>query len=267
MAAANIIWLVTLYYQDGEKFSRTYTDHDKTVKFAARRRKSTVIQRSRVQSNELTILSSRRINVSNRELSAPFYKGSDHLSRTDHFTRLATIPRQGLEAEPEQDQARSNQHSVNIAWLRKNFERRTTPSLRRQSHNYARGSEAASKRRLRWFRNPKSKIMFLESCREGSGNRASARTGDEDGSLGCDILVQATPRDIRPGDDGCEGIRNIANGRICCLSWLPTEVFRRPWVFVRQAQVGRARLKRFPCSLGDTQDSPCSIFSISGTQY
>jgi hypothetical protein len=41
-------WLVTLYYQDGEKFSRTYTDHDKAAKFAARQKKSPVVQRSRV---------------------------------------------------------------------------------------------------------------------------------------------------------------------------------------------------------------------------
>jgi hypothetical protein len=41
-------WQVTIFYGDGEKFSRTYTDHDKAVKFAARQKKSPVVKRTRV---------------------------------------------------------------------------------------------------------------------------------------------------------------------------------------------------------------------------
>jgi hypothetical protein len=41
-------WVVTLYYQDGDKFIRTYTVHDKAVKFAARQKKSPVVKRTRV---------------------------------------------------------------------------------------------------------------------------------------------------------------------------------------------------------------------------
>jgi hypothetical protein len=37
-------WLVTLYYQDGEKFSRIYADNDKAAKFAARQKKSPVVK-------------------------------------------------------------------------------------------------------------------------------------------------------------------------------------------------------------------------------
>jgi len=41
-------WLATLYYLDGEKFVRKYTDHDKAVKFAQRQKKSPVVKLARV---------------------------------------------------------------------------------------------------------------------------------------------------------------------------------------------------------------------------
>ena len=41
-------WLVTLYYSDGEKFGRKYTDHDKATNFAERQRKSPIVERARV---------------------------------------------------------------------------------------------------------------------------------------------------------------------------------------------------------------------------
>lgn len=41
-------WLATLYYQDGEKFSRTYLVHDKAAKFAERQKKSPVVKMERV---------------------------------------------------------------------------------------------------------------------------------------------------------------------------------------------------------------------------
>jgi len=41
-------WLVTIAYQDGEKFGRVYTDKDKAARFAERQRKSPVVKSARV---------------------------------------------------------------------------------------------------------------------------------------------------------------------------------------------------------------------------
>ena len=41
-------WLVTVYYRDGEKFSRVYTDRTKAAKFAGRQKKSPVVKLARV---------------------------------------------------------------------------------------------------------------------------------------------------------------------------------------------------------------------------
>jgi len=41
-------WQVTVFYHDGEKFARVYTDHDKATKFAERQRKSPVVKLARV---------------------------------------------------------------------------------------------------------------------------------------------------------------------------------------------------------------------------
>jgi len=41
-------WQVTVYYKDGEKFARVYTDHTKASKFAERQRKSPVVKTARV---------------------------------------------------------------------------------------------------------------------------------------------------------------------------------------------------------------------------
>jgi hypothetical protein len=41
-------WLVTLYYADGERFSRMYTDREKATKFAKRQKKSPTVKRTRV---------------------------------------------------------------------------------------------------------------------------------------------------------------------------------------------------------------------------
>jgi hypothetical protein len=41
-------WRVTLYYADGERFSRMYTDREKAKKFAERQRKSPVVKMARV---------------------------------------------------------------------------------------------------------------------------------------------------------------------------------------------------------------------------
>jgi hypothetical protein len=41
-------FVVTLFYADGEKFSRTYTDYEKAMKFAERQKKSPVVERTRV---------------------------------------------------------------------------------------------------------------------------------------------------------------------------------------------------------------------------
>ena len=41
-------WLVTVYYEDGEKFGRVYTDRDKATRFADRQRRSPVVKSARV---------------------------------------------------------------------------------------------------------------------------------------------------------------------------------------------------------------------------
>ncbi|MFI5059120.1 MAG: hypothetical protein ACHQLQ_13125 [Candidatus Acidiferrales bacterium] len=41
-------WLVTVYYADGEKFGRVYTDKGKASRFAERQRKSPVVKSARV---------------------------------------------------------------------------------------------------------------------------------------------------------------------------------------------------------------------------
>lgn len=41
-------WQVTLFYQDGEKFARTYTDREKARNFAERQRMSPVVKLARV---------------------------------------------------------------------------------------------------------------------------------------------------------------------------------------------------------------------------
>jgi hypothetical protein len=41
-------WLVTVYYADGEKFGRVYTDKDKAARFAERQRRSPVVKSARV---------------------------------------------------------------------------------------------------------------------------------------------------------------------------------------------------------------------------
>jgi hypothetical protein len=41
-------WQVTVFYADGEKFARVYTDKEKAVKFADRQRKSPVVKLARV---------------------------------------------------------------------------------------------------------------------------------------------------------------------------------------------------------------------------
>jgi hypothetical protein len=41
-------WLATIFYRDGERFARTYTDHKKAVAFAERQRKSPVVKLARV---------------------------------------------------------------------------------------------------------------------------------------------------------------------------------------------------------------------------
>jgi hypothetical protein len=41
-------WLVTVYYADGEKFGRVYTDKDKASRFAERQRRSPVVKSARV---------------------------------------------------------------------------------------------------------------------------------------------------------------------------------------------------------------------------
>ena len=41
-------WLVTVYYADGEKFGRVYTDRDKATRFADRQRRSPVVKSARV---------------------------------------------------------------------------------------------------------------------------------------------------------------------------------------------------------------------------
>jgi hypothetical protein len=41
-------YLVTVYYADGEKFGRVYTDRDKATRFAERQRRSPVVKSARV---------------------------------------------------------------------------------------------------------------------------------------------------------------------------------------------------------------------------
>jgi hypothetical protein len=41
-------FLVTVYYADGEKFGRVYTDRDKASRFAERQRRSPVVKSARV---------------------------------------------------------------------------------------------------------------------------------------------------------------------------------------------------------------------------
>lgn len=41
-------WLVTVYYADGEKFGRVYTDQAKAGRFAERQRRSPVVKSARV---------------------------------------------------------------------------------------------------------------------------------------------------------------------------------------------------------------------------
>jgi len=41
-------WLVTVYYADGEKFGRVYTNKDKASRFAERQRRSPVVKTARI---------------------------------------------------------------------------------------------------------------------------------------------------------------------------------------------------------------------------
>ena len=41
-------WLVTVFYDDGEKFGRVYTDREKAARFAHRQKKSPVVKSTRV---------------------------------------------------------------------------------------------------------------------------------------------------------------------------------------------------------------------------
>jgi len=41
-------WQVTVFYKDGERFARVYTDRVKATKFAERQRKSPVVKTARV---------------------------------------------------------------------------------------------------------------------------------------------------------------------------------------------------------------------------
>jgi len=41
-------WQVTVFYNDGERFSRTYTVHAKATGFAERQKKSPVVKMARV---------------------------------------------------------------------------------------------------------------------------------------------------------------------------------------------------------------------------
>jgi hypothetical protein len=41
-------WQATVFYNDGERFSRTYTDHEKAAAFAERQKKSPVVKMARV---------------------------------------------------------------------------------------------------------------------------------------------------------------------------------------------------------------------------
>lgn len=41
-------FLVTVFYEDGEKFGRVYTDKEKAERFAARQKKSPIVKSARV---------------------------------------------------------------------------------------------------------------------------------------------------------------------------------------------------------------------------
>lgn len=41
-------YLVTVHYEDGEKFGRVYTDKDKATRFAERQRRSPVVKAARI---------------------------------------------------------------------------------------------------------------------------------------------------------------------------------------------------------------------------
>ena len=41
-------WLVTVFYADGERFGRVYTDKEKATRFAERQRTSPVVKTARV---------------------------------------------------------------------------------------------------------------------------------------------------------------------------------------------------------------------------
>lgn len=41
-------WLVTVFYRDGERFGRVYTDRGKAARFAERQKKSPVVRSARV---------------------------------------------------------------------------------------------------------------------------------------------------------------------------------------------------------------------------
>jgi len=41
-------WQATVFYNDGERFARIYTDHEKAANFAERQKKSPVVKTARV---------------------------------------------------------------------------------------------------------------------------------------------------------------------------------------------------------------------------
>lgn len=41
-------WQVTVFYKDGEKFARVYTEKDKAMKFAERKRESPKVKQARI---------------------------------------------------------------------------------------------------------------------------------------------------------------------------------------------------------------------------
>ncbi|GAC1661905.1 MAG: hypothetical protein NVS9B4_14850 [Candidatus Acidiferrum sp.] len=41
-------WLVTVFYADGEKFGRVYTDKDRATQFADRQKRSPVVKSARI---------------------------------------------------------------------------------------------------------------------------------------------------------------------------------------------------------------------------
>ena len=42
-------WQVTVYYRDGEKFARVYTDRKKAAAFAVRQKRSPVVKTAKVE--------------------------------------------------------------------------------------------------------------------------------------------------------------------------------------------------------------------------